>query len=184
MSYTTTEEFALMGVTAESLNLDEAAYSLLISKIIAQAQSIIDTYCNRTFTEIQCTEKCDGDGTKELFTRNKPITELLSIYLDDVDVTDNAYVYNTYIYYPEAFTRGIQNVQITYKYGSAEVPAQITEVSFILCKKLLHRFKASLTSQGMKSESLDDYSYSIDDSSVLTDDLKQILNNSVMGGIL
>ena len=176
MSYTDPSELQILGVTAESLNLDEAGYSLLLSSIVSTSKSIIDTFCKQSFTATEITEKYDGDGHTTLFLNHSPIQSVIEILLEGEDITADCLVYRSYVEYSSGFTKGKQNIQITYTYGYSEIPQIIKDVSFEICKRLLYRFKAEKTAQGMITEKLDDYQYSLDVTSILTDDLKLMLS--------
>ena len=183
--YTDLSDLTLTGVTAENLNLSDADYSLLLSKITTQAKAIIDGYCMQTFGKIQVTEKYDGNGFTKLFLDNTPIAAIISVSIESEDITSEITLYTTYIYYPDKFSKGIQNITVNYYHGPDQIPEPIKSVSFALCKKILLQFKAEKEAQGLKSEKLGDYQYTIDDSFLLTEDLKLALSPFIhTGGIV
>jgi hypothetical protein len=183
--YTDPSELSILGVTATDLNLDEAGYSLLLSRIVSTAQSMIDSHCGQSFSQIETTEKYDGDGHTLLFFDHSPILSVTQVLLDGEDITADCITYKTYISHLEGFTPGRQNVTISYTYGYSEIPELIQNASFEICKRLLYRFKAERTAQGMTSERLDDYQYSLDTSDILTDDIRLMLTPFVKrGGIV
>jgi hypothetical protein len=183
--YTISSELSVYGVTAQSLGLDEAGYSLLLSQIISTAKSMIDAYCKQSFEPMSTIEIIDGNGNTTLFPNHSPILTLTQILLEGDDITADCLLYRSYISYPASFTKGKQNIEISYTFGFNEVPQAIKDVSFQICKRLLYKFKAEKNAQGMTSERLDDYQYSIDTSETLTEDLKIMLSPfTKKGGIV
>ncbi|MBU7015539.1 MAG: hypothetical protein HXS43_12005 [Theionarchaea archaeon] len=173
--YTDPGELSILGVTAADLNLDEADYSLLLSRVVSTAQSMIDSHCGQSFIQTSVIEKYDGDGHTLLFLDHSPILSVTQVLLDGEDIATDCITYKTYISYLVGFTPGSQNVTVSYTYGYSEIPELIQNASFEICKRLLHRFKAEKTAQGMTSERLDDYQYSLDTSDILTDDIRLML---------
>lgn len=92
----------------------------------------IDTFLTTTRTEYY-----DGNGTKYLFLKYKPVNSIASIY-DDTDwewdgdsliaATDYRIVGNRFVVLKDdIFTTGDQNIKITYSSGYSEIPGDVKQ---------------------------------------------------------
>lgn len=157
--------------------------SLSETEIIAltsQALEIIEKWLCRTFSLDVYTDTYNGDGTRSLFLRTYPVVEIQEIAITACNTTD--------IYAPEtgqvipdgftvdfssgevqiscgvgnAFTKGFQNIEITYLAGYTSLPQAIVEATIQLAAWL---YSMSQKDPTLKSEGFPDgYSYSLNNS--------------------
>lgn len=157
---------------------------------INAASQDIESECRRKFItpSADLTEIFAGDGTREMYSINRPITTVTSIkYRDGVtgstwtSVTGNwIYTIDTdagRIYFTDGniFSSGWDNWQINYKYGYAiaNVPTDLKMACLILAAMAKKRFENELFGINSKSFGETSITYSIDQ---MPDDVKRILN--------
>lgn len=95
----------------------------LLKKIITSASAFCNSYTQRNLKEATYTRsRYSGTGSKILVPRESPITALTEIIIDDETVASSKYGYSPDFFYmrDDLFTKGIQNVQVSYKAGYAD----------------------------------------------------------------
>lgn len=156
---------------------EEQQHDELLKLLIAQCSRFIEEHCRRRFKKAQYTEVYDGDGTPTLFLDNYPVISVSGLSIDSV-----AYDSSDYVVYSEGrirlvdgsvFTRGDQNVQVTYEAGYESVPEDVE----MCCVELVAaKFKQIDSDRiGISSQSFGDQSVSFLESE-LTDKIKNVLN--------
>lgn len=126
-------------------------YTALIPKVSAA----IESYCARTFGQASYTETRNGNGGNVIMPLNKPVTAVSSVVVDGVTIPqapDNVsfgwvldpissllYIRTGYKLtpppagsqggFPIRFSRGIQNVVLSYTGGYATVPADVNQAA-------------------------------------------------------
>ena len=175
----TTVEAMQAFMRREDLNLP------LLESLINAVTDFMETYCKRRFKKTDYeAELYDGDGTRMLFLRNYPITDIASIHWTYVGVADQLINSNEYKIYASAgfvyreggWIAGHQNIKITYTAGydfASEngIPPELEEI----CKALVALRYNQPDKSGIESERMGSYavSYSKED---LPADLKKRLN--------
>ena len=144
MSSKTVGTYALITVdnVKDYYGLVGANDDTLIMDLIDRATAQFETYCSRQFESRERTEEYDGNGTKYLFPKYYPITTISGI-LDDSDwawgstteidsTTYRIQNENTVVRKPgNVFTKGDQNIRITYTAGYADgsIPADLVQAA-------------------------------------------------------
>lgn len=125
------------------LNIDDNQYDSLLKLLNTSVSSLIETYCDRHFSDGTYTEYHDGEGMPDLYTTEWPITSVMSIY-DDVNrqfessslIDSTTYVIyadegrisiipGSILYSQTTFAEGVQNVKVTYRAGYTTIPADL-----------------------------------------------------------
>jgi|GEM_PF-6177596 len=159
--YLTVEEVKESGISALK-DLDDE----FIEKRIEVLSGVIDEYCNTRFepTEIEWTT----DLRIRVKTLKKPLlsVEELKILDDPLEENEDYYVYpeKNLIEFEDIldYKRRKKVLYIKYFYGHEEVPAIVKEVLLELLKDSV---VSSDTTSRMKSETWEDYSYTLSDTS-------------------
>ena len=162
MSFFTIEEITIF--------LDEANMSpnqqATLALILSASEKRMKNYCNRNFEEATETEVYNGNGKNYLSINRFPVTSanadiVIQIGDDDaIDTTDDNIfkIDNTIgkMYCSSGFTKGFQNVNITYKagYSVANLPDDLKYALLILIQSNWNKFK---------EKSIDVAEYSIGD---------------------
>lgn len=166
-----------MYLTVEDIrNSKVAAFEELpdefIEKRLKELSKVIDEYCNTRFepTEVEW----NTDLKRRIRTIKKPLLYVKELKILDTNLEENEDFY----VYPEKSLIEFENISeykkrkkalyINYIYGYEEVPAIVKEV-------LLELFKDSLvnanTTNRVKSEQWEDYSYTLADSTETTQNI-------------
>jgi len=125
-----------MGIAVTRLNPET---DNLISDVIDRISTMIETYCDRTFTSTEHTEYYDGMGVPYFYTNNYPITSVSGIWDDmnwewqdgtllaaaDYRISeDNRRIRKKSGYFMESF----ENIKITYTAGYSTLPYDLSHV--------------------------------------------------------
>lgn len=176
------EYWAFLGKDTDNENLNEDRCNFFINAASQQ----LETDCGRVFVPVTETEEIrDGDGTTNLFTKNKPITALAKIDVwngtdwSELAVATYPYTHDgttAEVWFTEGntFAKGTKNYRITYSHGYAQasVPADLKR---LCCQVVQRMLKQADGKEGMASESFGDHSttYDLKD---WTPDMRQTLN--------
>lgn len=159
--YLTVEEVKESGINALKDLSDE-----FLEKRIEALSGVVDEYCNTRF------EPTEIEWTTDLRVRVKTLKKpLLSV--EELKILDEVLVENEdYYVYPEKnliefedildYQRKKKILYVKYIYGYEEVPAIVKEVLLELLKDSV---VSSDTTSRMKSETWEDYSYTLSDTS-------------------
>lgn len=117
------------------LGITTTANDAVLSALITNVSAAIESYCNRTFASTSYTETRNGQGGCRLFLANGPVTAVASVSVDGVaippapDALSSGYLVdaNTVYLRGYCFTRGVQNVMVTYTAGFAAVPGDVAQ---------------------------------------------------------
>lgn len=140
--------------------------SYFIQKRLNELSRVIDEYCDTRFEPTQAEWRTDLKSKVKVLN-----TPLISV--EEVSVLNDTLIEDEHYYvYPERDTieiEGIMNypkrkkaLSLRYTYGYAEVPALVKEVLMELFKDSISMLKQS--SGRIKSESWEDYTYTLADS--------------------
>lgn len=157
-----------------------------VSRLITEASSVIESYCNRQFGQATFTETHNISGGARVFLRQRPIVSITSIvtglpngsvtldpsrYTFDArtgevrGVASNQWFPNDGGYPPDPFGWGFQAIQVVYVAGYGTVPGAVSG----RCLAVVNRAAAGLANMpGMTSKTLGDLSYGFVDWSMFT----------------
>lgn len=116
-------------------NTDDA----LLSRLISAASDYIQTWLNRTIAQTAYTVKRDGNDGKRMMFKDYPVASISSLVIDQQTIPASVnggvgYVFNdtSIMLIGYRFTRGVQNVQISYTAGFAVTPNEIEQAAIEL----------------------------------------------------
>lgn len=107
----------------------------LLTRLISAASAFIQSWLNRNLASQTYTETRNGHGGYVLPLANYPVTAVSSVAVDNVaipaasDPTQTGYVFSDKALYLNGycFSRGFQNVAVTYTAGFATIPLDIEQ---------------------------------------------------------
>ncbi len=158
---------ALADVTGY-LGITNTNQDALITTLITNASAMIESYCNRIFASASYTETRNGTGGFRMYAAQAPITAVSSVTVDGVAIPaapsggapGYGYVFDADLIYirtgasysgtPTLFTKGVQNVVLSYTAGFATIPADINQA----CVELIADKLAKQARIDKKSETL------------------------------
>lgn len=169
-----------------------------INRLIGEASSVIESYCNRTFGTATFTETLDTDGSGQIFLKNTPITSITSITVglpNGGTVLDaSTYTFNSLTgeirgissdgFFPDSAgistalsgSYGFQSVQIVYVGAYGTIPAAVVG----RCLALVNRMSASnATDPSIVSKTMGKVEYTkaaSSDEAILTNSDRRILS--------
>jgi len=117
------------------LGLTSQADDAMLSALITSYSAYVESWLNRTFASQSYTERVDGVGSLGIAFSNYPVTAVASVSIDDIAIpaatstSTPGYRFSDKFLYLNGyrFTRGLQNVSITYAAGYASTPPEIKE---------------------------------------------------------
>lgn len=162
-------------------SLVDGASDDFIQKRLNDLSRVIDEYCNTKFTPTQSSYKADLKSRN--ITPNKP---LLSVQSVDVKGTLLAEDIDYYVYENSSLIE-IENtalydkkkkaLTVEYTYGYDETPAIVKEVLLDLLRDTVSNLTQA--TGRVKSEQWDDYSYTLSDSSDVTNEILSRLDRFI-----
>jgi len=162
---------------ALGIALDTTTYDIALTHIINDVTDEIERICNgRRFASTAYTgERYNGNNEKFLFLRNYPIISVSSVTMDDETVTAasaytdydkywiepilNGSKYEGVLFLENKWNKGDRNIVISYTGGYATIPGKLRRAAISLAKEYYHMLR---NATGLKSESIGDYSYTMD----------------------
>ncbi len=144
------------------LGITETTTDAVLTALIANASTLIESYCNRVFLTATYTETRNGGGGPKLLLLNAPITAVSSVTVEGYavpaapDAISPGYLFDQQVLYirpggnPCEFNRGIQNVTVSYTAGFATVPPDVNQA----CVELIASKYAKRNRIDKKSETL------------------------------
>jgi hypothetical protein len=150
----------------------------LLERLITAASSFIQTIVNRDITKQIYTEKYNGNGHAKLPLSSFPITAISSLSVDGIavplssDGIQAGYIFSETMVYliGYTFTKGFQNVAISYTAGYENVPYDIEQACIdLVALKYKERERIGIQSKTLATETV---TYRIWD---LNKETKQIL---------
>jgi hypothetical protein len=121
------------------MGLTDTNQDALLTTLIGNASAFIETYCNRTFAQASYTETRNGGCGPKLYLANGPVVSVSSVSVDGTavplapDAKSYGFVWDAmqvYIRpggYPGEFTKGIQNVVVSYTAGYVTTPPDVNQ---------------------------------------------------------
>lgn len=133
------------------LGLQNASDDALLARLVAGASAWVQQYLNRTIALQTYTETYNGNGKTVLALQNTPIESVSSVTVDGIVIparpgpTQAGFTFDESLLYLEGgsftsplalgcyrFTRGHQNIVVTYAAGYAIVPWDLEQVTIEL----------------------------------------------------
>jgi hypothetical protein len=121
------------------LGITDTNSDAVLTALVANASAMCEAFCNRVFAQASYTETRNGTGKSAITLSNAPASAVAALSVDGVALSPSAgvtlpgYVFDEdTIYlrtgsYPCTFTKGAQNVVITYAAGFATIPADVAQ---------------------------------------------------------
>lgn len=118
-------------------NLDVSEDDALLSRLVSMASAFVRSYLNRDISSQSYTETYDGTGGIVLSVPNYPITAVSSLIINNITIpaaTNSitaGYSFDSgrITLYGYTFSRGKNNVTVTYTAGFPTTPLDIEEVA-------------------------------------------------------
>jgi hypothetical protein len=127
-----------LGNLKSLLNITDNEDDTMLGLLNSSVTSLIETYCNRNFTDGTYTEYQDGCELPDIYVNEWPITTVTSIYDDPLRVFDSVTLLDstTYTFYSNegrisllsdsyVFSVGKMNIKIDYRAGYTTIPADL-----------------------------------------------------------
>ena len=142
--------------------------------LVSDASQAVEDYCRRSFSVASAVESVDGGGLGRVWLSNRPVISVQSVVVDGTAIDDAdgcGWVVNpatgelvrgsgrSDARFAPPFPRGTKNVTIVYLYGCESVPGPVKRACLLTVKRLAGLIA---TEGGYASESIGDYSYSVD----------------------
>jgi hypothetical protein len=131
-----------------------------LSRLITAASAFVRSYCGRDFSSQSYSQVWSGKGAVQMPFRQYPVTAVASLTIDGVTVPPSDGVTPGYVFDDHflmlmgyRFTRGFNNVQVSYTAGFDPIPYDLEQVVIELVG--LRRSQAQTkgkSSQGMANE--------------------------------
>ena len=121
------------------LGITDTNSDAVLTTLVTNASTLIESYCNRVFLSAPYTETRNGTGGPKLLLLNAPITAVASLTVDGYgivpapDAISPGYLFDQQVLYirpgayPGEFVRGIQNVTVSYTAGYVTVPPDVNQ---------------------------------------------------------
>ena len=158
--------------------LTVTADDALLERLVTAASGFILSWIGRDIALRECAETRDGTGGVRLAFSNTPVVSVTSVAIDGVEVPPApdalrpGYVFSaTQLYLRgHVFTRGNQNVSLSYTAGYAAVPAEIEQACIeLVALRYRERERIGHVSKSLAGETV---SFSQKD---MSDDIKTAL---------
>lgn len=132
----------------------------LLTRLITAASQFIQTWLNRQIAPGDWQEVRDGSGGQRLVFANFPVTAVLSLSIDGLEITpapsDGGYGAG-YVFSPTelalrgyVFTRRAQNVIVSYTAGYASTPPDIAQACIeLVCQRYRERTRIGEVSRAL-----------------------------------
>ena len=133
---------------------------VLLARVITAASQFVQSWLNRQIAPSDWQEVRDGSGGQRLAFANFPVSAVLSLSIDGLEIPPSpagggygaGYVFNPtelalrgYV-----FTRRAQNVIVTYTAGSAATPPDIAQASIeLVCQRYRERTRIGEVSRAL-----------------------------------
>jgi hypothetical protein len=117
------------------LGITDTNSDAVLTAMVTNVSALIESYCNRTFASTAYVETRNGTGGMQLFMRQGPVISVSAVSIDGIaqvpapTPTTLGYIVDedTIWLRNAAFTRGIQNVTVSYTAGYGSIPADVIQ---------------------------------------------------------
>lgn len=122
---------ALTTVTAvkEYLGTKTAESDSLLSELVDRASAAIENFCQRSLGLADREDICNGHGGTTMLLKHSPVVAVSSVVIDgeSVPATGFRLAGRTLVLNGWRFTRGEANVQVNYRAGFEQIPADVEQ---------------------------------------------------------
>jgi len=162
---------------------EDAFDNWLTNTVIPEAEKLINDYCRRAdFSEhADQVEYFDGDGFRRfLILSNKPVTAVGKLEFEKDDGTwdekSSSYyrLHGDRVVYRTVLPRGFQNIRVTYSWGFAEVPL---DVSYAAAEMVARFVQKRVVYKMGPLVRVEDFRVELANPDVFTDDVKATLDH-------
>jgi len=163
---------------------DEDAFdNWLTNTVIPEAEKLINDYCRRPdFSEHAAeVEYFDGDGFRSfLVLTKKPVTAVSKLEFKKDDATwdekSSSYyrLHGDRVVYKTVLPAGFQNIRVTYSWGFAEIPLDVSYVAAEMAARFVQKRVVYKMGPLVRVE---DYRVELANPDIFTDDLKATLDH-------
>ena len=127
-----------------------------IARIIEQCQARIESECRRKFEPKTRVQTFNGPGADRVVLAEYPVIRVKSVTVSGMAVSEGGLVCDKecgILYCTSGvFTRGIQNVQVKYRYGYGTIPEELKEVlTKLAAREVIMRSPGEAEQHGLKS---------------------------------
>lgn len=121
------------------LGITDGNSDIVLTAIIGNVSAAIESFCNRTFAVQSYVETRNGGCGPKMYLSNGPIVSVASVTVDTYNIPPAAnalafgFVFDENVLYirpggyPGEFTKGVQNVVVSYTAGFAATPADVNQ---------------------------------------------------------
>lgn len=128
-------DLTTLGKVKAWMGISNTADDVQLERLITAVSEYIQTWLNRTIASKSYVDVVDGHGGSAIMLSNYPVTAVASVVVDGQPVpvatssTGPGYRFNStmIVLNGYAFTRGFQNVTISYTAGYAATPPEIEQ---------------------------------------------------------
>ncbi|KZC23540.1 hypothetical protein RHOFW104T7_13135 [Rhodanobacter thiooxydans] len=147
------------------LGITDANSDAVLTALVSNASAMVEGFCNRTFAQASYTETVNGNGRAQLCLKNTPVTAVSSLAINDVPVlaavgaTGAGYVFDDMSVYVRssgcscAFSKGVQNVTVTYTAGYVAIPLDVAQACIeLVAQKFAKRNRIDKASETLGTQ--------------------------------
>lgn len=174
-------DLTALGKVKDWLGLESSDDDALLSRMIIALSGYIQSWLNRSLVSQSHEETRDGNGSRKIMLSNYPISAVVSLTIDGVVIPQAANSQGAgFMVTPNliilvggyVFTRGLQNIVVTYTAGFFTVPAEIEQACIeVIAIRYKERDRIGQVSKSIGGETV---SFSQKD---FPDSVRTILNN-------
>ena len=117
--------------------------------VIEGVSAAVEAYIGRSLWAADYVERYDGNGKDRIILDNYPVLSVSSVKINGADVGGWDFA-NWLLMRPEGFTRGLRNVEVSYRAGYEYMPADIREAVMIIAMQRVNEIE----SRGAQSKTL------------------------------
>lgn len=134
----------------------------VLSRLISASSDYIQAWLNRDIAQATYSSYRDGNSGVRIMTRNYPVTAVTTVKIDNQTIPlsvngSNGYVFNetSVALIGYRFTRGIQNVYLSYTAGYATTPNEIEQACIeMVSLRFKEKGRIGVVSKGMAGETI------------------------------
>lgn len=155
------------------LGLETDTNDTLLTALINNVSILIENFTDRKFQLEIYNEIRSGNNKNRIPVLYGPITNLVSVKIDDIDYTSSAMFTETMIYFKNGntFSNRFMNIELTYEAGFENIPLDVKQVCIeLVTYKFKQRDRIGLNSKTLAGEVI---SYEMKD---LNAEVKNILS--------
>lgn len=173
------EDYITILELADFMDVDEL-FQTSADLVIAASQQAVRKYMGQEITlHVDDVETHDGRGRRHIRLRERPVRDLTSVFVDDVELDPDSYSLRgaRLTYVNSIWAYGVDNIEVTYTHGwDTEldsydvydedlelVPADIKLVTLSAARRFYIEMGPTATEGRKQSETIGKYSYTLED---------------------